>query len=132
LNLRIRDLYFKTSGTNQYAEIVVNGKTGNRSIPLFAAIPYIKDWLDDHPQGKNPNVFLIPSFDRKHKKFGNRIKEESIFLIYKKYKTGLFSKLLEDPKVIPEDKQKIKDLLLKKWHPYIFRHSALTIKSKIL
>jgi hypothetical protein len=29
----------KTSGTSQYAEIVVNGKTGNRSIPLFSAVP---------------------------------------------------------------------------------------------
>jgi hypothetical protein len=47
------------SGNSQYAEITVNGKTGSRSIPLFTAIPYIKDWLDDHPQGKNPNVFLI-------------------------------------------------------------------------
>ena len=37
LGLRIRDVIFKTNGTNQYAEIVVNGKTGNRSIPLFSA-----------------------------------------------------------------------------------------------
>jgi integrase/recombinase XerD len=59
LKLRIRDIIFKTSGNaNLYAEIVVNGKTGNRSIPLFASIPYVKDWIDDHPQGRNPNAFL--------------------------------------------------------------------------
>jgi integrase len=34
LNLRIRDVAFKTTGTNQYAEILVNGKTGTRHIPL--------------------------------------------------------------------------------------------------
>jgi integrase len=78
LKLRIRDVVFKTSGTSQYAEIVVNGKTGNRSIPLFAAVPYVKDWIDDHPQDRNPNAFLIPSFDRQHKRFGNKMQEKSL------------------------------------------------------
>jgi integrase len=132
LGLRIRDIHFKTSGTNQYAEIVVNGKTGNRSIPLFAAVPYIKDWIDDHPQGRNPNAFLIPSFDRRHKRFGNKMKETSLNIIYRRYKLEFFPALLEDPKVVPEDKQKIRDLLKKPWNPYIFRHSALTQKSTIL
>jgi integrase/recombinase XerD len=132
LGLRIRDVIFKTSGTSQYAEIVVNGKTGNRSIPLFSAVPYVKDWIDDHPQGRNPNAFLIPSLDRKHRKFGNRMKESSLYGIYRRYKVDTFPKFLEDPKVIPEDKQRIRDLLKKPWNPYIFRHSALTAKSTIL
>jgi hypothetical protein len=33
---------------------------------------------------------------------------------------------------VSEDKKKIKDLLKKPWNHYIFRHSALTAKSKIL
>jgi integrase len=135
LNLRIRDAVFIMSGTNsnsQYVQITVNGKTGNRSIPLFAAVPYIKDWLDDHPQGKNPNAFLIPSLDRKHRKFGNKMQEKSLNIIYRKYSLEFFPRLLEDPKVIPEDKQKIRDLLKKPWNPYIFRHSALTAKAKFL
>jgi integrase/recombinase XerD len=132
LKLRIRDVVFKTSYTNHYAEIVVNGKTGNRSIPLFAAVPYVKDWLDDHPQGRNPNAFLIPSLDRKHKKFGNKMQQKSLNLIYRKYNLEFFPRILQDPKVVPEDKKKIKDLLKKPWNPYIFRHSALTAKSKIL
>ena len=133
LKLRIRDIIFKTSGNaNLYAEIVVNGKTGNRSIPLFASIPYVKDWIDDHPQGRNPNAFLIPSFDRHHKRFGNKMQERSLNFVCKRYKLEFFPALLEDPKVIPEDKKKIRDLLLKKFNPYIFRHSALTAKSKIL
>jgi integrase/recombinase XerD len=40
--------------------------------------------------------------------------------------------LLENPNVPPEDKQKISDLLKKPWTPYVFRHSALSQKSKIL
>ena len=47
LGLKIRDLVFKTTGDHQYAEILVNGKTGNRHIPLFSALPYVKDWLVD-------------------------------------------------------------------------------------
>src|SRR5215204_7578235 len=43
-----------------------------------------------------------------------------------------FSKLLQDPNITPEDKQKIKELLKKPWNPYIRRHSALTEKSAIL
>jgi integrase len=132
LGLRIRDLQFKTSGNNQYVEILVNGKTGTRNIPLFVAVPYIKDRLDNHPQGRNPNAFLIPSFDRKYRRFGNRMKEISLNIIYRKYRTIFFPKLLEDPKIIPEDKQKISELLKKPWNPYIFRHSALTQKSTIL
>ena len=117
LNLKIRDLYFKTSGSNQYAEVVVNGKTGNRSIPLFASLPYVKDWIDNHPQGRNPNAFLIPSLDRKHRKFGNKMKEHSLNIIYRNYKLEFFPTLLDDPKVVPEDKKKIRERLRKPWNP---------------
>jgi integrase len=59
LKLRIKDIVFKTSGHYQYAEVLVNGKTGSRSIPLFDSIPYVKDWLDEHPLRGNTNSFLI-------------------------------------------------------------------------
>ena len=49
LGLKIKDVVFKTNGTQQYAEVLVNGKTGTRHIPLFSSVPYIKDWLDSHP-----------------------------------------------------------------------------------
>src|SRR5437899_8241660 len=52
LNLKIKDIVFKTTADNkQYAEVLVNGKTGTRHIPLIQSIPYIKDWLSDHPSG---------------------------------------------------------------------------------
>ena len=42
LKLRIKDIMFKTAGNNnyQYAEVLVNGKTGSRHIPLINSIPY--------------------------------------------------------------------------------------------
>jgi hypothetical protein len=52
--------------------------------------------------------------------------------IYEEHKKYVFPKLLESPGVLPEDKQKIRELLKKPWNPYIRRHSALTEKSTIL
>jgi integrase len=66
LKLKIRDVVFKKIGTSQYAEAVVNGKTGTRSIPLINSIPYLKDYLDhEHPQDKNPNAPLICGIGKK-------------------------------------------------------------------
>ena len=59
LGLRIKDVSFKMAGDRQYAEALVNGKTGSRNIPLINSIPYLKDYLDDHPQRSNPNAFLV-------------------------------------------------------------------------
>ena len=48
------------------------------------------------------------------------------------YKQHIFPRLLESPNVLPEDKQRIADLLKKPWNPYVRRHSAITEKSMIL
>ena len=60
LKLKIKDIAFKNIGTSQYAEVVVNGKTGTRPIPLIDSIPYLKDYLsNEHPMPSNPNAPLI-------------------------------------------------------------------------
>jgi integrase len=57
VKLKIKDIVFKTTGNYQYAEALVNGKTGSRPIPLIDSIPYLKDYLDhEHPQ---PSVTSI-------------------------------------------------------------------------
>src|SRR5215216_6169971 len=130
LKLKIRDIAFKTIGTSQYAEAVVNGKTGSRPIPLIDSIPYLKDYLDhEHPQPTNSNSPLICGTG---KGLGKHIGAIRIYKIYDKYKKQIFPKLLESPTILPEDKQKITELLKKPWNPYIRRHSALTEKSTIL
>jgi hypothetical protein len=112
LNLRIKDIVFKTAGSSyQYAEVLVNGKTGTRHLPLIYSIPYVKDWLDVHPQHGNPNAYLIPSFDRRHHKTCKKMKSASLNYIYNRYKKFYFPVLLKDPGITPEDKQKIRDLL---------------------
>jgi integrase len=60
LNLKIKDIAFKNiEDGKQYAEVLVNGKTGSRHIPLIQSIPYIKEWLSNHPSRNNPNSPLF-------------------------------------------------------------------------
>jgi integrase/recombinase XerD len=129
LKLKIKDVVFKMAGDKQYAEVLVNGKTGQRHIPLINSIPYIKDWLDDHPQRRNPSAAL---FYGNRRSLGRGIGTVSLHHIYMNYKTNIFSKLLLNPTIPPEDKRLISELLRKPWNPYIRRHTALTEKSKFL
>ena len=130
LKLKIRDISFKTLGNSQYAEVVVNGKTDSRPIPLINSIPYLKDYLDyEHPQPGNPNSPLICGTG---KGLGRHIKPIRVAHIYENYKKKIFPSVLVSPNVLPEDKQRIRELLKKPWNPYIRRHSALTEKSTLL
>jgi integrase/recombinase XerD len=130
VKLKIKDIVFKTTGNYQYAEAQVNGKTGSRPIPLIDSIPYLKDYLDhEHPQPRNPNAPLICGTG---KGLGRHITALRINSIYLEYKTQIFPRLLDSPNVLPEDKQRIRELLKKPWNPYIRRHSALTEKARIL
>jgi hypothetical protein len=122
LRVKVKDVMFKMAGNKQYAEILVSGKTGSRHIPLINSIPYLKDWLEDHPEKNNLNAYV---FGRK----GNKITSEGIRNNYK-YRLKPYFESLKN--IDSTDKERIKELLKKPWSPYIRRHSALTDKSKIL
>jgi integrase len=64
LNLKIKDVVFKTAGNKQYAKVLVNGKTGSRPIPLIQSIPCLKEWLSNHPSRNNPNSPLFIGLSR--------------------------------------------------------------------
>jgi integrase len=128
LSLKIKDIVFKTvNGGKQYAEVLVNGKTGSRHIPLIQSIPYIKEWLSNHPSRNNPNSPLFVALGRSS--MGKQLTPSGLFAVYKYYKEEFFPKLLENVTVSNEDKERIKALLLKPANPNIRRHSALTEKS---
>ena len=129
LRLRVKEINFKLAGDKTYAQISVNGKTGNRVIPLFNSIPYIKDWINNHPQPGNPDALLIPSMKRST--FGRKLSPLSLNGIYHRYQKKRFPDLLNDENVPIEDKNKIRELLNKPWNPYIRRHTGLTEKSKM-
>ncbi len=125
LKLKIKDVVFQTTGSRQYAQVLVNGKTGTRHVPLINSIPYVKDWLDDHPQRANPNALFICGFG---KSIGRGLTTFTLDRIYADYQKKFFPKLFEDPLITLEDNNKIKELLKKPWNPYIRRHTALTEK----
>jgi integrase len=89
LNLKIRDIFFKATADNkQYAEVLVNGKTGTRHIPLIQSIPYIKDWLSNHPSRNNPNSPLFVALGRNS--MGKQLSVKGLYDIYKYYKEEFF------------------------------------------
>jgi integrase/recombinase XerD len=128
LNLKIKDIVFKIAGNKQYAEVLVNGKTGIRPIPLIQSIPYVKEWLSNHPNRNNSNSPLFIGLAKNS--MGKQLTVHSIHGIYKDYKEKFFPKLLADPTVSIGDKEKVKQLLQKPFNPYVRRHSALTEKHK--
>jgi integrase len=129
LGLKIKDVMFKTvDNGKQYAEVLVNGKTGSRHIPLIQSIPYIKDWLSDHPSRNNPNSPIFVSLNN-HSNGRRQLTINGLYKIYNDYKKVFLPKLLEDPTISTEDKDKIKVLLTKPFNPYVRRHTGLTEKS---
>jgi integrase/recombinase XerD len=129
LGIRIKDIAFKTVDNKQYAEVLVSGKTGSRHIPLIQSIPYIKDWLSNHPSRNNLNSPLFVGLGKKS--MGRKqLTPNGLYQIYKYYKEEFFPKLLaEDSTILNEQKEMIRSLLQKPFNPYIRRHSALTEKS---
>jgi integrase len=133
LNLRIRDIKFCLSENGvQYAEVLIKGgKTGSRTLPLIDSIPYLKEWIDEHPNGATPESWLFVS--KCTNNFGDKLTYDGISYKYSDYyKQTYFPKLLEDSSIPDSDKAFIRSMLSKPWNLYVFRHSALTEKSQVL
>jgi integrase len=134
LSLRIKDIHFKLSSTGkQFAEVnILSSKTKPRTLPIIYSLPYVKDWIDSHPMGNNPDAFLFISLADSN--YGQQLSENALYKLYTRtYRKTYFQKLIDDSSSIPElDKSMIKNLISKPWNPYVLRHSALTAKSQIL
>lgn len=99
LGLRLRDLEFQ----DRYAQIRVSGKTGERTIPLVRAIPYLRAWLQVHPARGEPDA---PLFARV---FGGQVGPLTIDGL-----EGIFRRL------------RSRAGLKRRIHAYMFRHTRLT------
>ena len=133
LNLKIKDIVFKvTDDDKHYAEVVIKGgKTKPRTIPLIDSIPYVKELINTHSNGGNPDSWLFIS--NSNTTFGSKLTYDGLTYQYKYfYKTRYFPKLIEDESIPEPDKSFIRNMLTKPWNLYVFRHSALTEKSQIL
>jgi integrase/recombinase XerD len=126
LKLRIKDVEFVEDGGSRYARVVLNGKTGERVVPLIDSIPYVTQWISNHPQGSNVEALLFPNV-----RTGKVIQVSAMFRAYKNYRK-YFTSLLSSENVPEEDKKKIRELIKKRWNPYVHRHSAITEKSGML
>ena len=62
---------------------------------LIDSIPYVSQWLANHPQASNREAILLPST-----KTGKAIRVNAMFKVYKDYKSYFPSLLSEN---IPED-----------------------------
>ncbi|MDP9290505.1 MAG: tyrosine-type recombinase/integrase [Thermoproteota archaeon] len=132
LNLKIEDIVFKKASSGiQYAEIVVAGKTKSRTLPLIASIPYVKEWIQEHPLRSNPKSWLFVSYSRQNR-FGQLTRDGLLKRYEEQYRNRYFHNLLDKSYVPERDKAYIRNMLTKPWNLYVFRHSALTQKSKIL
>lgn len=131
LNLRVRDIQFSNTDEGiHYAEVrITQGKTGPRTVPLIDSLPYLKEWLEEHPMGSTLDSYIFISQGNNH---GSKLTLDGLSSHYNYYKTKYFPKLLEDDTTPDGDKAFIKNMLTKPWNLYVFRHSALTEKSQIL
>lgn len=100
LNIRMKDIVFDDFGSR----IAVTGKTGKRTIRLIDTVPYLNEWLKDHPFKTNKEHYLFINFASNH--YGNRMCIGAVGTLLRTY-----CKRAEIQKNI---------------YPHLLRHSRLT------
>ena len=64
LNLRIRDVEFM----DNICYVMLNGKTGMRRIPIINSVPYLANWIENHPLRDDRNAYVFVSLVGKNRK----------------------------------------------------------------
>lgn len=110
LKLKIGDIYFHP----KYAQLTVpeDTKTGSRTISIFFAFPFVRDWINNHPLKADLNA---PLFINLHSRKPRQIGHRQLWSFFNRLKAQLNHKLQK-----------------RYWNPYILRHSRLTEYAKIL
>ena len=62
LNIRLRDIERK----EKHAMHRLDGKTGQRRVPIVQSLPWLQRWMEDHPFKENPNSLLWISTHNGH------------------------------------------------------------------
>ena len=107
LNLSIKNFIIDKYG----GLIKVNGKTGTRSIRIVTSVPYVTRWLNDHPDGDNPEAPLWVYICNEGY-IGKRITYAGFNVILKK---------------------RVKQAgITKKIHSHLFRHAEVTRLASVL
>jgi len=85
-------------------DIVVNGKTGERSVPLYACIPYLQQWLELHPLRNDKDAPLWTGFGTRN--------------LQKQMKYAALAHIVKSAAK--------RAGIMKKLHPHLFRHGRMT------
>lgn len=93
LPLKIKNVEFDEKG----AILLVDGKTGSRRVRIVSSVPYLKKWIDRHPERDDPEAFIWFSKMRGQRLSYNRVRS---LLIKLKERAGL------DKKVNPQNLRK--------------------------
>lgn len=114
LDLKFKDIKFNITDRGIHcAEVrITQGKTGPRTVPLIDSIPFLKEWMEEHPNGKNLDSFIFVSQGNNH---GSKLTIDGLSSHYDYYKKK-FMKILEDSTVPDYDKAMIRNMLLKPWN----------------
>ncbi len=121
--LRIRDVILR----EQYGEgsIPSNTKTGGGPILLTSSFTYVRDWINKHSFKNEPNARLICNLVN-----GTPVTAQTIWLVLKQLRLRI-KRLVESGSIADDQQKQELEYLLKtkKWNPYCFRHSAITVDS---
>ena len=120
-HIRLREKYGE-------GEIPYEAKTGSGPILLTLSLPYVRDWLNEHPFKNEPNARLVCSLVT-----GSPIRADSLWTMMKQLRIRI-QRLLQNGSITnTEERERIEFLLkTKKFNPYCLRHSAITSDSDYL
>ncbi len=106
LGLKVGDVEFNNKG----AKLKVSGKTGERKPLIVFSVPYLTQWLEEHPHKDDYNAPLFTSLA--HYNYGGRLSSYGL------------AKVLNDA----AKKTSIK----KRVYPHILRHSRCTVMANVM
>lgn len=120
-NIRLREKYGE-------GEIPYVAKTGSGPILLTFSFPYVRDWLNDHPDRNNGEAPLICN-----QRNGKSIIPRYIYDVMERLKFRIKRLVISGSISDQREKERMQYFLnVKKWNPYCIRHSAITADSDYL
>src|SRR5215208_1410524 len=120
-HIRLRERYGE-------GEIPHQAKTGSGPVLLTCSLPYVRDWLNEHPFRNESNARLICNLLT-----GRPIKADALWTVMKQLRYRIM-RLIESGSITDNGEKNRLEYLLKtkKWNPYCIRHSAITSDSDFL
>ena len=102
----------------------IKAKTGSGPVLLTCSFPYVRDWLNEHPFGNEPDARLICNLLT-----GGPVKSDAMWTMMKQLRQRVI-RLIENGSITSnEERQKLSHLIkTKKWNPYCIRHSAISLR----